>query len=60
MFQWYQTIKNSSNKAKWFYFQYFIYALAIILSTLWAFGHLDFVRSYEMEQEKEVKTLENE
>jgi len=60
MFEWIQTIKNSSNKAKWFYFQYVIYVILIIISTLWAYGRLEFVRSYDASQEKELKTIENQ
>ncbi len=60
MLKWIQTIKNSSNTAKWFYFQYVIYVLVMILTTMWAYGRLDFVRSYEVEQKQELKTLENQ
>lgn len=60
MFKWIQTIKNSSNRTKWFYFQYVIYVLAMVVSTLWAYGRLDFDRSYEVKQEQELKTIENQ
>ncbi len=58
MLKWIRTIKNSSNKTKWFYFQYFIYLLLIVLSTLWAYARLDFVRSYDTEQRKQLNTLD--
>lgn len=58
MFKWIQTIKNSDSKARWFYFQYIIYLVAIIASTIWAYARLDFVRSYEAKQEKEIQQLE--
>lgn len=60
MFEWIQTIKNSSNKTKWFYFQYVIYVLLMIITTIWAYGRLEFVRSYDTSQEKELKTIENQ
>ncbi len=58
MFQWIKTLKNADNKARWFYFQYIIYLIAIILSTIWAYARLDFVRSYDEKQEKEIRKLE--
>ncbi len=58
MIKWIQDIKNSSNKTKWFYFQYVIYFLLMIATTIWAYARLDFVRSYEEKEEQELMTIE--
>ncbi len=60
MFEWIQTIKNSSSQTKWFYFQYVVYVILMILTTIWAYGRLDFVRSYKVQQEQELNTIENQ
>lgn len=60
MLHWIQTIKNSRNKTKWFYFQYVIYVILIILSTIWAYARLEFVRSYEVDQEQQLKSFKEQ
>jgi len=32
----------------------------MILTTIWAYGRLDFVRSYKVQQEQELNTIENQ
>jgi hypothetical protein len=59
MLKWVQSIKNADSKARWFYFQYIIYLIAIILSTIWAYVRLDFVRSYDAQQEETIQKAEN-
>jgi hypothetical protein len=38
--------KNASNETKFFVFNWVIYGLALIITTIYCFGRLDYVRSY--------------
>lgn len=38
-------LRNTDNKTRWFYFQWFMYMLVIVLSTVYVYARLDFVRS---------------
>lgn len=45
MFEILKNWRDRDRKTFWFYFQLVVYSLAIILSTIYAYGRLDFVRS---------------
>jgi len=47
MFKFLQKYRESDVNTKWFIWTGLIYGIVVILTTLYAYGRLDFVRSYE-------------
>lgn len=47
MFQWYRQFKNANSETKWFILNWAVYGLAIIITTVYCYARLDFVRSYK-------------
>lgn len=45
MLRFFRMLRHADSKTRWFYFQYIIYMLAIILSTVYAYARLDFDRT---------------
>jgi hypothetical protein len=56
MIQIFKDMMHAGRKARWFWLQYVIYALIIIISTVWAYIRLDFVRSYDIEQSQQIQS----
>ena len=54
MFKWAAWWGNSSAETKWFAFNWAIYLLVIILSTVYCYARLDYVRSYQKVDSKEA------
>lgn len=53
MLKYLQAFWQVDSKTRWFFFQVFIYTLLIILTTLYTYVRLDYVRSYDHLQEKQ-------
>lgn len=47
MFKWIEDYKNASSKTKSFVLNCIIYSLVIIVSVIYCYARLDFVRSYD-------------
>lgn len=47
MFKWLKQYQAASPQTKYFIFNWIIYGLAIIITTVYCYGRLDFVRSYK-------------
>lgn len=47
MFKWVKQYQTASRQTKYFIFNWIIYTLAIIITTVYCYGRLDFVRSYK-------------
>lgn len=47
MIQWIRQFNQANAQTKYFILNWVIYGLAIIISTLYCYGRLDFVRSYQ-------------
>lgn len=46
MSNWIEEYNESSTKTKWFIFNWAIYGLALLITTLYCYARLDYVRSY--------------
>lgn len=47
MFKWAKRYQVASRQTKYFILNWIIYSLAIIITTVYVYGRLDFVRSYK-------------
>ncbi|MBA3816592.1 MAG: hypothetical protein H0X29_08760 [Parachlamydiaceae bacterium] len=47
MFKWFEQYQAASKQTKYFILNWIIYGLAIIITTVYCYGRLDFVRSYK-------------
>jgi hypothetical protein len=47
MFQWLKEYSESSSQTKYFILNWLVYGLAIIITTIYCYARLDFVRSYQ-------------
>lgn len=47
MFKWLRDYNNASAQTKVFVLNWLVYGLAIILTTVYCYARLDFVRSYK-------------
>ncbi|MCB1149802.1 MAG: hypothetical protein KDK48_06510 [Chlamydiia bacterium] len=56
MIQLFKDVIHAGKKARWFWMQYLLYALLIILTTVWSYLRLDFVRSYDAEQSQQIQS----
>ncbi|GAB4225799.1 MAG: hypothetical protein Tsb0021_01110 [Chlamydiales bacterium] len=45
MIQFIRMLRDADSKTRWFYFQWIIYMIAIILTTVYAYARLEFDRS---------------
>ena len=59
MFQWIEDFMNASAQTKYFVLNWIIYGLVILLSTLFCYGRLDYVRSYAKHQQTTNTTTQN-
>lgn len=57
MFKWlgsyFEAYNESSSQTKYFVLNWLIYGLAIVITTIYCYGRLDFVRSYKTVNEKQ-------
>jgi|LakMenEpi03Aug12_release.lakeMendotaPanAssembly.Ray.scaffolds.fasta_scaffold110694_3 hypothetical protein len=47
MLKWIYKFKDASPQTKYFALNWFVYGLALIVSTVYCYGRLDYVRSYK-------------
>jgi hypothetical protein len=47
MMTWISQFIHSSRETKWYFLNWFIYGILIILTTIYCYMRLDFVRSYK-------------
>lgn len=47
MFRWIKQFVQSSRQTKFFVLNWFIYGLALVVTTIYCYARLDFVRSYQ-------------
>lgn len=53
MLAWIKQFKESSFQTKFFIFNWFIYGIVILYTTVYCYGRLDFVRSYKTPPDKQ-------
>jgi hypothetical protein len=58
MFKWIQEFFESSRKTKYFALNWAVYGIAIIVSTAYCYGRLDFVRSYKTDAKPKTAQIE--
>ena len=58
MFKWMKAYKESDRQVQIFTLNWVIYAIAIILTTIYCYGRLDFVRSYPTPSRGEATHIE--
>ena len=46
MMRWIDQFRKASSQTKWFILNWFIWGLVLAITTVYAYGRLDFVRSY--------------
>lgn len=46
MFKWLKEYNDSSSQTKYFVLNWLVYGLAILITTVYCYARLDFVRSY--------------
>lgn len=58
MLNWIISYKNSSRQTKFFALTWFVYGIAIIITTIYCYARLDYVRSYKTPKppKEEIKT----
>lgn len=56
MIQWLKNFQEASPQTKYFILTWFVFGLAIILSTLFVYGRLDYVRSDKALQQHNINT----
>jgi hypothetical protein len=47
MIQWIRKFQASSRQTKFFIFNWVIYGVLLLITTLYCYGRLDYVRSYK-------------
>lgn len=52
MFRWLYRFTESTKETKWFILNWAVYILLLILTTLYCYGRLDYVRSYKTQPTK--------
>lgn len=50
--KWMSEFSQANPKTKWFIFNWAIYGIAIIVTTVYCYARLNFVRSYKIEEPK--------
>lgn len=61
MFDWLKKYGESEPQTKYFLLNALIYGLAIVITTAYCYGRLDFVRSYRSpHMEEKIKLKENQ
>lgn len=53
MLKWIEQFKESSFQTKFFIFNWVIYGVVIVYTTVYCYGRLDFVRSYKVPPSKQ-------
>lgn len=48
MFQWIKRFRQASGETKFFIFNWLIYGVMLIVTTMYCYGRLDYVRSYKI------------
>lgn len=56
MMQWFKNFRDANPQIKYFALTWFIFGLALFLSTLFVYGRLDFVRSDQALQQNTTIT----
>lgn len=55
MFKWIQTIRKADSKARWFYFQYIVYLVVMIATTVYAYAKREAIRNTETREEQAIQ-----
>jgi hypothetical protein len=55
MFKWIKAYREASKPMKGFYITLWVYMLAIIITTVFVYARLDYVRSYPMKKSEQSK-----
>ncbi|CCB86642.1 MULTISPECIES: hypothetical protein [Parachlamydia] len=56
---WIMQFKNATRQTQYFILTWVIYMIAIIASTLYAYGRLEFVKSDDYQSSESIKNIEN-
>lgn len=51
--KWLLQFTNASSKTKWFIFNWAIYAIVMIVTTLYCYARLNYVRSYTLSSQEQ-------
>lgn len=46
--KWISDFSKASSRTKWFIFNWAIYGVAIVVTTIYCYARLDYVRSYKI------------
>jgi hypothetical protein len=52
MLQWIKKFRNASGQTKFFVFNWVIYGIALVATTVYCYARLDYVRSYKVDTQK--------
>ena len=55
MFKFIRTIRNAPSASRWVYYQYIIYLLLMVGSTLYAYFRLEFEREHSKHLREEIR-----
>lgn len=53
---WIQKFRDASNETKWFIFNWFFYGAIIVLTTIYCYARMDFVRTGPSQQQEQTKS----
>ena len=59
MNNWLKQYSNASSQTKYFILNWVVYSLAMLITTVYCYGRLDFVRSYQADTAIEAKKQQN-
>lgn len=59
MFKWIEQYREANPQTKYFVLNWLIYGIAIIVTTIYCYGRLDFVRSNKTAPSEKQHTTEN-
>lgn len=48
MLKWYRQFMEADSETKWFVLNWMVYGLLLIVTTVYCYGRLDYVRSYKV------------
>ena len=59
MFKWLKEYNESSSQTKYFVLNWLVYGLALLITTVYCYARLDYVRSYRTPSVAEREKLKN-
>lgn len=59
MFRWFKEYNEASSQTKYFVLNWLVYGLALLITTVYCYARLDYVRSYRTPSVHERETLKH-